>query len=127
MILLYSSNSQADDVESTVDFEVDLDKEENEIRLEHERLAAIYKDESVLLKKALKKSSDNSPILEEDEEESEENEVKPLPKSFHELEASSDFSIKPVSYIQLIFRSSIEFVCVFFFIYVKVSQSIILS
>ncbi|XP_058805705.1 cilia- and flagella-associated protein 36 isoform X2 [Phymastichus coffea] len=86
-------SDRAHDDEPTADLELDLDKDENEIRLEHERLTTKYKDESELLREALKKSSVNSPILEEDEQE--QPALHQDPMGIHELDASANFSIKP--------------------------------
>ena len=109
----FFDRSQVDGEKLDDDDAVNVDRDEDTIRLEHERLAAEYRTESALLKKALKKSTDTSPILEEDEQETEFNEEKPIVYKEKDnaaavvnpvpINAQGDFSIRPVSSVLMLY------------------------
>ncbi|XP_031785494.1 cilia- and flagella-associated protein 36 isoform X2 [Nasonia vitripennis] len=95
---LLQKETQVSDVKQEID--VDVDRDENAIRQEHERLATEYRNESALLKEALKKSTDTAPtILEEDEQETEFNgesdEETDQERAARLVPTKADFSIKP--------------------------------
>lgn len=91
--------------EEKQEIDVDVDRDENALYREHERLATEYKNESALLKEALKKSTDPAPtILEEDEQETEfngepdESEKTSQNRAVRLVPTKVDFSTKPVSF-----------------------------